>query len=57
MPKLIKKEIDSLYQKLYDEISFIKFGQKLPSYRVLLQKHDCSRQVLNKTLQKNAITY
>lgn len=52
MPKLIKKEIDSLYQKLYDEISFIKFGQKLPSYRILLQKHDCSRQVLNKTLQK-----
>ena len=52
MPKQIEKEIECLYQKLYDEIILMKFGKQLPSYRELLQKYDCSRQVLNKTLQK-----
>ena len=52
MPKQIEKEIECLYKKLYDEIILMKFGKQLPSYRELLQKYDCSRQVLNKTLQK-----
>ena len=52
MPKQIAKEIELLYAKLYNKISMVKFGEQLPSYRQLLQEYDCSRQVLNKTLQK-----
>lgn len=52
MPKNIDKEINELYKKLYNEVYMTKFRKKLPTYRELLQKYDCSRQVLNKTIQR-----
>ena len=52
MPKNINKEINLLYQQLYNEICMTKFQEKLPTYRAFLQKYGCSRQVLNKTILK-----
>lgn len=52
MPKNIAKEIDFLYDTMYNEISLNRCGAKLPSFRTMLQKYDCSRQVLTRTLEK-----
>ena len=52
MPKKIANEIETLYGILYNEVSLIRYGEKLPAYREMLQKYGCSRQVLTKTLDK-----
>lgn len=52
MPKNIRSDVLKLAEKLMQDFLFYAGGKRLPSYRMLLRRYDCSRQTLTLALQE-----
>ncbi len=52
MPKNIRAQVLNLTEKLMQDFLFYAEGKRLPSYRMLLRRYDCSRQTLTLALQE-----
>lgn len=51
MPRNINKQIGELYEALRREFETFPTGARLPSYRTLRSRYNCSRQTLNRTIR------